>query len=63
MIELLIISKNDILKTSLGYQLRMFSEGEELNLYLKSNGEFRFYLFFMLEHAMDVEKVQVMEFP
>lgn len=36
-------SERDILKTSLGYQLRMFSEGEALNLYLKSNGDFRYY--------------------
>ncbi|MDO8367919.1 MAG: hypothetical protein Q7T20_14050 [Saprospiraceae bacterium] len=36
-------SENDISKTSLGYQLRMFSDGEVLNLYLKSNGEFRYY--------------------
>ena len=36
-------SEKDILKTSLGYQLRMFSEGEALNLYLKSSGEFRYY--------------------
>lgn len=36
-------SENDVSKTSLGYQLRMFSEGEALNLYLKSSGEFRYY--------------------
>ena len=36
-------SQSDIFKTSLGYQLRMFSEGEALNLYLKSNGELRCY--------------------
>ena len=36
-------SEKDILKTSLGYQLRMYSEGEALTLYLKSNGEFRYY--------------------
>lgn len=36
-------SVRDILKTSLGYQLRMFSEGEALNLFLKSNGDFRYY--------------------
>lgn len=36
-------SEKDILKTSLGYQLRMFSEGESLNLYLKCNGDFRYY--------------------
>lgn len=36
-------SENDIVKTSLGYQLRMFSEGEALNLFLKSNGDFRYY--------------------
>jgi len=36
-------SKKDILKTSVGYQLRMFSEGEALNLYLKENGDFRYY--------------------
>lgn len=36
-------SDKDILKTSLGYQLRMTSDGEALNLYLKSNGDFRYY--------------------
>lgn len=36
-------SEKDIFKTSLGYQLRMFSEGEALKLYLKSNGDFRYY--------------------
>ncbi len=36
-------SEKDIFKSSLGYQLRMFSQGEALNLYLKSNGEFRYY--------------------
>lgn len=36
-------SEKDVLKTSLGYQLRMFSEGEALKLYLKSNGDFRYY--------------------
>jgi hypothetical protein len=38
-----IFSEKDILKTSLGYQLRMFSEGEALNLFLKRSGEFRYY--------------------
>jgi hypothetical protein len=36
-------SDNNIMKTSLGYQLRMYSEGEALHLYLKCNGEFRYY--------------------
>lgn len=36
-------SEKDVLKTSLGYRLRMFSEGKALNLYLKSSGEFRYY--------------------
>lgn len=36
-------TEKDILKTSLGYQLYMFSEGESLNLYLKNNGDFRYY--------------------
>ena len=35
--------EKDIWKTSLGYQLRMFSEGEALNLYLKNDGDFRYY--------------------
>lgn len=37
-------SEKDIFKTSLGYQFRMVSEGKALNLFLKSNGEFRYYL-------------------
>ena len=36
-------TENDTIKTSLGFQLRMFSEGEALKLYLKGNGEFRYY--------------------
>ena len=36
-------SEKNILKTSLGYRLRMSSEGEALNLYLKNNGDFRYY--------------------
>jgi hypothetical protein len=36
-------SKENVFKDSLGYSIRMFSEGEALNLYLKSNGEFRYY--------------------
>jgi hypothetical protein len=36
-------SENNVLKTSLGYKLRMFSKGEALTLYLKSNGAFRYY--------------------
>jgi hypothetical protein len=36
-------SENGISKTSLGYRLLMFSEGEALNLNLKSNGGFRYY--------------------
>ena len=36
-------SEKDILKTSLGYQLRMHSDGEALNLYLKNNGDFGYY--------------------
>ena len=37
------LSKENILTTSLGYTIRMFSEGEALTLYLKSNGDFRYY--------------------
>ena len=37
------LSKENIMTTSLGYTIRMFSEGEALTLYLKSNGDFRYY--------------------
>jgi hypothetical protein len=37
------LSKENITKTSLGYTIGMFSEGEALKLYLKSNGDFRYY--------------------
>ena len=37
------LSKENIRATSLGYTIRMFSEGEALTLYLKSNGDFRYY--------------------
>lgn len=36
-------SEKNVSKTSLGYKIRMFSEGEALNLFLKSSGEFRYY--------------------
>lgn len=36
-------SEKNIFKTSLGYHLRLFSEGEALDLYLKNSGEFRYY--------------------
>jgi hypothetical protein len=39
----IIFSEKEIVKTSLGYRIIMFAGGEALNLYLKSNGEFRFY--------------------
>lgn len=38
------LSKEDIKKTSLGYTIRMLSEGDDLILYLKSNGDLRYYL-------------------
>jgi len=37
------LSKENIKTTSLGYTIVMFSEGEALKLYLKSNGDFRYY--------------------
>jgi hypothetical protein len=36
-------SGNDVKKTSLGYIIRMSAEGESLTMYLKENGEMRFY--------------------
>lgn len=37
------LSKENIKTTSLGYTIDMFSEGKALKLYLKSNGDFRYY--------------------
>lgn len=37
------LSKENIKKTSLGYTIRMFSEGELLTLYLTHDGDFRYY--------------------
>ena len=37
------LSRENIMATSLGYTIRMYSEGEALTLYLKCNGDFRYY--------------------
>lgn len=39
----LLFSKENVFSTPFGYVLQMSANGESLNLFLKSNGEFRYY--------------------
>ncbi len=42
-IQNITLNKQDIYKTSLGYTILMAGDGERLTLYLKDNGDFRFF--------------------